>query len=393
MAAASNNLESIRYTNLGGSNPQLKVLDQLLVPHEKVYINIPNVDTAYGVIKTMQIRGAPLIAIVALLGLSVDMHSNTQSTEELNEISSNTDENGVTVLGWIREKMAYLKSSRPTAVNLTNALQELDTAMEDALKKMNDTDVEKTKNKKTIKKIICKVVLDYSEFMLERDVNDNKAIGKFGAEAILKKTGKDKINLVTICNTGSLATAGYGTALGVARSLQEQSKLESISALETRPYNQGSRLTAFEILEEQMPGGQLICDSAAGALMQTKNVDACVVGADRVCANGDTANKIGTYNLSIIAAFHNIPFYVAAPITTLDITLESGKSIPIEERSSEELISTSKAPANMKCWNPAFDVTPYCNISGIITEKGVIKPDADGKLNVKSFVREKAKSK
>jgi len=382
-SGASNNLESIRYTNLGGSNPHLKVLDQLLVPHEKVYIDVPDVDTAYSVIKTMQIRGAPLIAIVALLGLSVDMHSNTKSKEELDKISSNSDKKGITVLGWIREKMEYLKSSRPTAVNLTNALQELDTAMEDALKK--------TKSKTAVKDILCKVVLDYSEFMLERDVKDNKEIGKFGAKAILRKTGKDKVNLVTICNTGSLATAGYGTALGVARSLQEQSRLESITALETRPYNQGSRLTAFEILEEQMPGGQLICDSAAGALMQTKIVDACVVGADRVCANGDTANKIGTYNLSIIAAFHNIPFYVAAPITSLDITLESGKSIPIEERSSEELISTSSAPATMPCWNPAFDVTPYSNISGIITEKGVIEPDADGKLNVKSFV-EKAKS-
>lgn len=273
--------------------------------------------------------------------------------------------------------MEYLKSSRPTAVNLTNALLELDQAMEKALKE---------KNGSNSKDALKKAILDYSEFMLERDVSDNKAIGTYGAEAIVKKTGKEKINLITICNTGSLATAGWGTALGVARSLQEMDKLESISALETRPYNQGSRLTAFEIMEEKMPGGQLICDSAAGALMQTKQVDACVVGADRVCANGDTANKIGTYNLSIIAAYHKVPFYVAAPITSLDITLESGKSIPIEERSSEELISTSKAPANMPCWNPAFDVTPACNISGIITEKGVNEPDENGKLDVKSFV-------
>ena len=133
------------------------------------------------------------------------MHSNTKSKEELDKISSNSDEKGITVLGWIREKMEYLKSSRPTAVNLTNALQELDTAMEDALKK--------TKSKTAVKDILCKVVLDYSEFMLERDVKDNKEIGKFGAAAILRKTGKDKVNLVTICNTGSLATAGYGTAL------------------------------------------------------------------------------------------------------------------------------------------------------------------------------------
>jgi methylthioribose-1-phosphate isomerase len=119
---------------------------------------------------------------------------------------------------------------------------------------------------------------------------------------------------------------------------------------------------------------------------QTKKVDACVVGADRVCANGDTANKIGTYNLSIVAAYHNIPFYVAAPITSLDISLESGKSIPIEERSSDELISTSNAPPNMPCWNPAFDVTPACNIRGIITERGVIEPNSDGKFDVKAFV-------
>mmetsp|Transcript_24328 Transcript_24328/g.57259 ORF Transcript_24328/g.57259 Transcript_24328/m.57259 type:complete len:377 (+) Transcript_24328:107-1237(+) len=368
-----NNLQSLKYTNEGGSSPQLKVLDQLLIPHEKIYIDVPNVEMAYSVIKTMQIRGAPLIAIVALLGLSVDMHTNQKSVEELEKLD------GVdALLNWTREKMAYLKSSRPTAVNLSNALNEFDQKMVEALAACTGHSDKK--------KVICKAVLDYSEFMLERDVNDNKAIGKFGAEAILEETGKEKINLVTICNTGSLATAGYGTALGVARSLQAMEKLESISALETRPYNQGSRLTAFEILEEKMPGGQLICDSSAGALMQTKKVDACVVGADRVCANGDTANKIGTYNLSIIAAFHKIPFYVAAPITSLDITLESGKKIPIEERSSEELLSTAKAPANMPCWNPAFDVTPGCNISGIITEKGVIRPDVDGKFNVKDFV-------
>lgn len=318
--------------------------------------------------------GAPLIAIVAILGLSVDLHTNAETIKAFDKLSNDDD---AALLAWIRTKMEYLKSSRPTAVNLTNALLELDQAMEKALKE---------KNESTSKDALKKTILDYSEFMLERDVSDNKAIGTFGAEAIVKKTGKDKINLMTICNTGSLATAGWGTALGVARSLQEMDKLESISALETRPYNQGSRLTAFEIMEEKMPGGQLICDSAAGALMQTKQVDACVVGADRVCANGDTANKIGTYNLSIVAAYHKVPFYVAAPITSLDITLESGKSIPIEERSSEELISTSKAPAHMPCWNPAFDVTPACNISGIITEKGVIEPDENGKLDVKSFV-------
>ena len=185
------------------------------------------------------------------------MHSNPKSVEELEKLGDVDS-----LLNWIREKMAYLKSSRPTAVNLSNALNEFDQKMIEALEAcVGDSDK---------KKVLCKTVLDYSEFMLDRDVSDNKAIGKFGAEAILEETGKEKINLVTICNTGSLATAGYGTALGVARSLQEMEKLESISALETRPYNQGSRLTAFEILEEKMPGGQLICDSSAGALMQVR---------------------------------------------------------------------------------------------------------------------------
>lgn len=254
-AVASSNLQSMKYSNEGGSNPQLEVLDQLLVPHEKVYILIGDIRAARNVIKAMQIRGAPLIAIVALLGLSVDLHTNSETMEEYNQLDDDK------VLLWIQEKMEYLKSSRPTAVNLTNALIELDQAMANALE---------SKNGSSTKDVLKKAVLDYSEFMLERDVSDNRAIGKFGAEAILKTTAKDSINLVTICNTGSLATAGYGTALGVARALQEMGRLESISALETRPYNQGSRLTAFEILEEKMPGGQLICDSAAGALMQVR---------------------------------------------------------------------------------------------------------------------------
>jgi eIF-2B alpha/beta/delta-like uncharacterized protein len=259
MTSAAVNLQSLKYSNIGGSNPQLQVLDQLLVPHEKVYIPIPDVTAAWTVIQTMQIRGAPLIAIVALLGLSVDLHTNPITKEEFDKLPE------VKALEWIQEKMVYLKSSRPTAVNLSNALLELDQAMTKALQEQENNESNATKD------ILKKVILEYSEFMLERDVSDNRAIGKFGAEAILKITGKDKINLVTICNTGSLATAGYGTALGVARSLQEVGKLESITALETRPYNQGSRLTAFEILEEKMPGGQLICDAAVGALMQVRN--------------------------------------------------------------------------------------------------------------------------
>lgn len=191
---------------------------------------------------------------------------------------------------------------------------------------------------------------------------------------------------MTICNTGTLATAGFGTALGVARALQNQNKLQSIHCLETRPYNQGSRLTAFEILEEKMPNGTLICDSAAASLMKTKGVDACVVGADRVCANGDTANKIGTYQLAIVAHAHNVPFYVASPFTTLDTSSKSGDFIEIEERPADEVISSSRSPKEMPVWNPAFDITPAKYITGIITEKGVVEKNSEGNFDIETFV-------
>lgn len=251
-AKTSSNLQSLIYSS--NPKPSLQVLDQLKIPHEKVYIDVPDAETAWSVIHKMQIRGAPLIAIVALLGLSVDLQSNPATVQAL----SSAD--GAATLALIQEKMAYLKTSRPTAVNLSNALVEVEAKLQ--------AEMTAPDNGKSLKDRLVQAVQDYSEFMLERDVSDNKAIGDFGAQAILKETAKSKVNLVTICNTGSLATAGYGTALGIARRLQELNALESISALETRPYNQGSRLTAFEIMEEGMPGGQLICDSSAGALMQ-----------------------------------------------------------------------------------------------------------------------------
>jgi S-methyl-5-thioribose-1-phosphate isomerase len=317
--------------------------------------------------------GAPLIAMVACLGLSVDLNTNVSTIGELDGIDANDSQ---TLLSFIHEKMDYLATSRPTAVNLFNAMKELKLVLEEA----------STGSDGTVRERLCQAVNRHAEFMLRRDVADNEAIGAFGAAAILRHTTQSSARVVTICNTGSLATAGYGTALGVVRALHAQGKLESIHALETRPYNQGSRLTAFEIMEEQMPNGTLICDSAAGALMKLKGVDACVVGADRVCANGDTANKIGTYNLSLVAAAHGVPFYIAAPFTTLDVSLKTGDEIEIEERPAAEMIVSGNAPANMPCWNPAFDVTPAKYIAGIITEKGVIEPNIDGTIDVAAFV-------
>lgn len=303
-----------------------------------------------------------MIAIVAVLGLAVDITSNEKTIQEIGA----TDD----IKTYIYGKMAYLKTSRPTAVNLFNAMEELRNIVQNA------------PSSSTID-----VIVTHAQFMLERDVSDNKAIGIHGADDLLSRhTHRDGVRLVTICNTGSLATAGWGTALGVARELQCRSKLRSIAALETRPYNQGSRLTAYEIYTEKM-NGTLICDSMAASYLKTKGADACVVGADRVCANGDTANKIGTFTLAIIAKEMGVEFFVASPFTTLDVELESGDKIEIEERPAGEMIESSGAPKDMACWNPAFDVTPAEYITGIITEKGVLKKSADGTFDVIGFVK------
>ena len=267
--------------------------------------------------------------------------------------------------------MTYLKTSRPTAVNLFNAMEEL----KDIVQKAKDGDA------------VVNEIVKHAQFMLERDVSDNKSIGTHGADDLLSRhTHPDGVRLVTICNTGSLATAGWGTALGVARELQVRNKLRSIAALETRPYNQGSRLTAYELQTEKM-NGTLICDSMAATYLKSKGADACIVGADRVCANGDTANKIGTFNLSIIAKEMGVEFFVASPFTTLDVNLKSGDEIEIEERPANEMIDSGCAPKDMPCWNPAFDVTPAEYITGIVTEKGVLKKGPDGQFDVVGFVK------
>lgn len=214
--------------------------------------------------------------------------------------------------------------------------------------------------------------------MLDEDVETNKLIGKFGALDILKNLDEtNKVSILTHCNTGSLATGGYGTALGVVRHLMEIEKLEHCFCTETRPYNQGSRLTAYELVYEKIPS-TLICDSMVGCLLAKKKISAIVVGADRVVANGDTANKIGTYQLAILAKFHNVPFYVAVPSTTIDLSKKDGSEIAIEERPSKEMTHVNNvriAAEGINCWNPCFDVTPADLISGgLITEFGVFKP-------------------
>ena len=323
----------------------------------------------------MRIRGAPLIAIVAVLGLAVDLTSNRKTICELGAADD--------VKAYIYRKMAYLTTSRPTAVNLFHAMEEL----KQIIAAHNDDVPSSTSSSSSSAPTIVDEIVKHAQFMLERDVSDNKAIGTHGADDLLSRhVHPDGVRLVTICNTGSLATAGWGTALGVARELHSRRKLRGIAALETRPYNQGSRLTAYEIYAEKM-NGTLICDSMAASYLKSKGADACIVGADRVCANGDTANKIGTLALAIIAKEMGVEFLVASPFTTLDVGLASGDEIEIEERPAGEMLESSGAPRDMPCWNPSFDVTPAKYISGIITERGVLKKSTDGTFDVVGFVK------
>ncbi|XP_075738630.1 methylthioribose-1-phosphate isomerase isoform X3 [Rhipicephalus microplus] len=358
-------LEAIRYRA-----GMLEILDQLRLPHESHYLTLPDAAAAWEAIHSMKVRGAPAIAIVAALGLASEM--------TLLKLPASCPE----LAAYIRSRLEYLKTSRPTAVNLANMATHF-TKMADALAKQEGLSVE------AMRDAICAE----AEGMLAADVAANRAIGRHGAEHMVVncRTASDgKLGILTHCNTGSLATAGYGTALGVVRQLFESGRLERAYCTETRPYNQGSRLTAFELLHDCIPG-TLICDNMAAALMATGKVHAVVVGADRVTANGDTANKIGTYQLAICAKHHGVPFYVASPTTTVDRSLSTGREIPIEERPAHEMTciqgvqltpsgkticmltqQENMGSEGIKCWNPAFDVTPNELITGgIITEKGV----------------------
>ncbi|PNX96785.1 methylthioribose-1-phosphate isomerase, partial [Trifolium pratense] len=342
-------------------------------------------------IQDMVVRGAPAIAIAAALSLAVEVSN-------LEDFNGSTDD----AVYFLQKKLEYLVSSRPTAVNLSDAA----TKLKEIISKAAATTSEA--------KGVFQAYLEASEIMLEDDVASNRAIGTYGASVIQNQTEKQKLSVLTHCNTGrfecvcnwtryllaivfnsllSLATAGYGTALGVIRALHSGGVLERAYCTETRPFNQGSRLTAYELVHDKIPA-TLIADSAAAALMQAGRVDAVVVGADRVASNGDTANKIGTYSVALCAKFHNVPFYVAAPLTSIDLSLSSGKQIVIEERSPKELLNTrgglgeQVAASGISVWNPAFDVTPANLISGIITEKGVItKTSAGDAFDIKAFVQ------
>lgn len=342
----ANTLEAIKF-----SANKLEILNQLKLPEEFLYEDCSNTLKGWEAIQQMKVRGAPAIAITAALCLA----------SEVSEIKKNISVSELK--NYIFEKLDYLCTSRPTAVNLFK----MSAQMKEILNKEFHS-----------KSPDCLTTQEFSDFyiaqataLLAKDIADNKAIGEFGAQCFAQSSA---VKILTHCNTGSLATAGYGTALGVIRSLHAHHKLAHAYATETRPYNQGARLTAFELVFEKIPA-TLITDSMAAFLMQQKKIDGVIVGADRVVANGDTANKIGTYQLAIAAAYHKIPFYVAAPSTSIDCAKHTGAEITIEERPKQELTHIHgkeiSAPG-IGVWNPSFDITPAELITGIITEVGVI---------------------
>lgn len=382
--AIMSTLQAVKYTR--GS---LSVLDQLRLPHEFHYDSVTNRSEAFESIHSMRVRGAPAIAIVASLGLAVELQNSPPGTENRDDTISHID-----------EALDYLKTSRPTAVDLTNAINQL----KSRIRAVENSDKGK----------VIEAFVEEAEAIFKKDLETNISIGNSGAEwlqANASASTSSPVSVLTHCNTGSLATSGHGTALGIIRSLQTKGLLKHAYCTETRPYNQGSRLTAFELVFENIPS-TLITDSMAASLFRTQkdkaNMAAVIVGADRVVRNGDTANKIGTYQLAVLAKYHGIKFIVAAPTTSIDLETKTGDGIKIEERKKEELtqitgavirpdgtvdesskVRVATADQRVGVWNPAFDVTPAELIDTVVTEKGAVEKGPDGAFDFSKIMPER----
>ena len=332
----------------------LKLLDQRALPGKELWLDVRDIETAARAIEDMVVRGAPAIGCAAAWGLAVDtwQHSKSYTFKTWSQYQPT-----------FQASVERLARTRPTAVNLFYALA--------AMKKIADTfAADLTMDQVTDQLVHQAKVLEID------DVRTCRAIGSHGADMF---KGRGAINVLTHCNTGSLATAGYGTALGIVRALHERSQIKSVFVDETRPYLQGSRLTAFELSQEKIPY-KLITDNMAAYAMQHGWVDLVVVGADRIASNGDTANKIGTYGLAVLCKHHNVPFVVAAPKATIDTKMPHGRDIPVEQRHPREVKEVHGiliAPHDAEVWNPSFDVTPNDLITAIVTEDGVFKGKYD----------------
>lgn len=324
-------------------NHVLYVLDQLLLPRHKKDITCRDWPQVAQVIKKMNIRGAPAIGVAAAFGIALAAWRQNTGNKQY-------------FLAQIQKAAEELTATRPTAVNLAWAIRQ----MLDYLEKVKSQDINQ-----------IKILLEKkAQQILDEDVLINKKMAVHGEKLIPQNA-----RILTHCNAGALATAGYGTALGVIREAHKRGKKISVLVDETRPYLQGARLTAWELKVEHIPF-YLISDNMAGHFISRGEVDCIITGADRIAANGDTANKIGTYTLAVLAKENHIPFYIAAPLSTIDLHKRSGQEIIIEERSGDEVTMIAGkmiAPSGIKVKNPAFDITPHKYISAIITEKGIIR--------------------
>lgn len=413
-------LEAIKFDRSKPKNVSMSVLDQLLLPYLTKYIPIYTIDDGFNVIKTMQVRGAPAIAIVG--SLCVLLETQLMETDSFVSTQWYYDlKNWDATRNRLFQRLEYLSSSRPTAVNLSNSLKEIKSILKSAnnLESFNDM----------LYKYTCQLIDD--------DLANNIKMGDNGASFLLNSLEQENFKgdfaVLTICNTGSLATSGYGTALGVIRSLWNDSqskcsiadispkkytsltatdaKMKQVYPLETRPYNQGSRLTAYELAHDQIPS-TLIPDSSIAYRIKTSPypIKAAFVGADRIVRNGDTANKIGTFQLAIVCKQFGIKFFIVAPKTTFDNVTMNGDGIIVEERKPNEMklvtgtamnfvteepilnqmnepitAKVGIAPAQINVWNPAFDITPHEFIDGIVTEEGVFTKNSNGEFDLQQL--------
>ena len=325
--------------------PAVSMIDQTLLPNEERIIQCTNIAQVCEAVKSLRIRGAPAIGCAAAMGMA--LHAWRSAAGDIGLLRSH-----------LREARDALATTRPTAVNLFWALERMAALLD------GSDDPQELRG----------ILRDEALAITEDDLGRCLRIGQNGAELIPKGA-----NVLTHCNAGALATAGYGTALGVIRAAFESHGDLHVWADETRPLLQGARLTSWELMRDGIPC-TVICDNMAGYLMQQGKVDCCVVGADRIAANGDTANKIGTYTVAVLAAEHGVPFYVAAPLSTVDYALDSGDQIPIEERDPSEvsllagLAERPATPEGASIYSPAFDVTPARLIAAIVTELGIARP-------------------
>ena len=334
-------IKTIEWTSEG-----VRMLDQRLLPTEEKYLMLRSYEEVADAIKQMAVRGAPAIGVSAAMGLALGASQSVGTS--------------VADLEYDFDYMCEVMSgTRPTAVNLFWAIERMRTLFKRAMSESTDVGEIKTR------------LIVEAQAIFDDDIKSNRALGKFGGELLA-----DGATVLTHCNAGALATAGdYGTALGVIRGARDAGKRIAVIADETRPFLQGARLTAWELQKDDIPV-TLITDNMAGHIMKQGKVDAVVVGADRIAANGDTANKIGTYMVAVLAKRHEIPFYVAAPISTIDIACPTGEEIPIEQRDTREVTHIRDhqlSPTGIDVSNPAFDITPNDLIAAIITDKGVAR--------------------